>query len=333
MESTQKTKNLDKDDKFQVEAVVSQDKETGEVLFNGMSNQQITAFQYQCNNKGINLSELNYYQMACKPRLLVDTKDEDESDEDDYIDINLFHQIKEVLLCPVCFDVFKQPDNVRPCLHKYCHNCIELYNRKVKKECPECRHPIGSRRQLRSDYKINNIISALISDIDGFNQLEQLRREEKIRNYDFEANHDRMKYIRDHQNLKIEQEKQEKVVSKSKRKREEIREQNIEDNEQMNNQDDDGRFTNSMRSNLNFNESEYLRNKNVKQLFGVKRDLKHQQKSKSLRVIDDDILKDVNIEFIARQDIARTTDKIKVLQLKKFLLMKIDKGNLDQVDQ
>ena len=36
-------------------------------------------------------SELNYYQMACKPRLLEETENKDESDEDGYIDIDLFH--------------------------------------------------------------------------------------------------------------------------------------------------------------------------------------------------------------------------------------------------
>lgn len=123
--------------------------------------------------------------MACKPRLLVEPKEDEnyEEDEDDYISLDLFNQIKEVLLCLVCFDVYKHPVNVKPCLHKFCNNCIEAYNRKIKKECPGCRHPIGSRRQLRSDYKIsnisinilalpNNLVSALISNIDEFNKLE-----------------------------------------------------------------------------------------------------------------------------------------------------------------
>jgi hypothetical protein len=38
---------------------------------------------------------------------------------------------------------------VRQCLHKFCAQCIEDYNRKQKKECPGCRHQIGSRRYLR----------------------------------------------------------------------------------------------------------------------------------------------------------------------------------------
>lgn len=90
--------------------------------------------------------------MACKPRILVEPKDTDASlstatnttislggDDDDYIDIELFNKIKEVLQCPVCFDIFKHPVNVKPCLHKFCTECIEVYNRKIKKECPGCR--------------------------------------------------------------------------------------------------------------------------------------------------------------------------------------------------
>ena len=83
--------------------------------------------------------------MACKPRILVEG-----DGEGDYIDLALFQKIKEAaLLCPVCFDVFKHPVNVRQCLHKFCAQCIEDYNRKQKKECPGCRHQIGSRRYLR----------------------------------------------------------------------------------------------------------------------------------------------------------------------------------------
>jgi len=76
--------------------------------------------------------------MACKPRFLTDVPDDETTDED-YITLDLFNQMKEVLLCPVCFDVYKHPVNVKPCLHKFCTECIGLYNRKIKKECPGCR--------------------------------------------------------------------------------------------------------------------------------------------------------------------------------------------------
>lgn len=57
-----------------------------------------------------------------------------------------FDKLKECLLCPVCTDIYKQPYNVKQCMHKFCCRCIEDYNRIYKKACPSCRTPIGSRR-------------------------------------------------------------------------------------------------------------------------------------------------------------------------------------------
>lgn len=48
--------------------------------------------------------------MACMPRILNDNPEE----EEEYIDKELFEQIKEAaLLCPVCYDVYKNPVNVK----------------------------------------------------------------------------------------------------------------------------------------------------------------------------------------------------------------------------
>lgn len=72
--------------------------------------------------------------MACKPRQLEAEKDPQklDSDEDEeIIDMELFSQIKELILCPVCYDVMKDPLNVKMCLHKFCSNCIENYSRNV----------------------------------------------------------------------------------------------------------------------------------------------------------------------------------------------------------
>ena len=70
--------------------------------------------------------DLNLYQMACGPRKLAD--DEANSEEIDY---SVFQQIKENLHCPVCFDILKNPLNVKMCLHKFCGDCIENYNRTM----------------------------------------------------------------------------------------------------------------------------------------------------------------------------------------------------------
>jgi len=62
--------------------------------------------------------------MVCQPRLL-------EEEDDDEIDLALFTQLKDSLVCPVCFDILKDPLNVKMCLHKFCCNCIESYNRMM----------------------------------------------------------------------------------------------------------------------------------------------------------------------------------------------------------
>lgn len=95
--------------------------------------------------------------------------------------MDLFDKLKEGLLCPVCADIYKNPLNVRQCLHKFCLNCIEDYNRIYKKECPGCRAVIGSRRQLRKDECLQSLISSLITNTDKFNELENLRRQSHIK--------------------------------------------------------------------------------------------------------------------------------------------------------
>ena len=73
--------------------------------------------------------------------------------------------------------MFVRPLNVKDCLHKFCHKCIEDYNRKYNKCCPQCRTPIMSRRHLRNDHTLQSIISALIAGpLDKFNEVEQKRR-------------------------------------------------------------------------------------------------------------------------------------------------------------
>ena len=69
-----------------------------------------------------------------------------EANPDEIIDQTTFDELKESLLCPICTDVYKNPFNVRQCLHKFCFRCIEDFNRLYKKECPSCRTHIGSKR-------------------------------------------------------------------------------------------------------------------------------------------------------------------------------------------
>ena len=89
----------------------------------------------------------------------------------------VFETLKEGLLCSVCAEIYKDPFNVKNCLHKFCANCIEDYNRIYKKECPACRAQIGSRRHLRRDYRLRDIIESLVKDVSLFNRYEQIIRQ------------------------------------------------------------------------------------------------------------------------------------------------------------
>eukprot|EP00347_Sterkiella_histriomuscorum_P017994 403347191 len=285
-------------EKYKVEAVVSTNQETGEPMFNGLSRQKIAGFPF---------FQLNYYQMACKPRLLMDSSNaqnqienqEELSDEDeeDHINLELFNLIKDTLQCPVCFDIYQSPVIVKPCLHKFCNNCIDAYNRKIKKECPGCRHQIGSRRMLRNDYKISNIISTLISNIDEFNKLEQIKREETVRtSYDFDGQKQKMMKILESQEQIIKQERLEKNMPKPKRKREEFKEHNPVNKDQ------------------------------------------EQQLKKQIRILDEETMQNIDVEFIICQEyqregvlkdkvfsaqLIRTTQLVKMVQLKKLIKSKI----------
>jgi len=64
--------------------------------------------------------------MTCGPRIITNIEQDDEE-----IDFECFQQVKDVLHCPVCYDILKDPLNVKMCLHKFCANCIENYNRNV----------------------------------------------------------------------------------------------------------------------------------------------------------------------------------------------------------
>lgn len=64
--------------------------------------------------------------MACGPRILLNEEQDNEE-----IDLECFQLIKEVLQCPICTDIVKDPLNVKNCLHKFCANCIENYNRTM----------------------------------------------------------------------------------------------------------------------------------------------------------------------------------------------------------
>ena len=51
--------------------------------------------------------------------------------------------------CPVCLGYINNTRIVKECLHRFCGDCIQKCLRLGKKECPQCRIHIPSRRSLR----------------------------------------------------------------------------------------------------------------------------------------------------------------------------------------
>ena len=98
-----------------------------------------------------------------------------------------FDKLKEHLLCPVCTDVYKQPQNVRLCLHKFCTRCIEDYNRIYKKECPSCRVKCVSRRSLRRDFNFDRIVRKIYPRLEEYEVRAPCRIAEYRRRYTFSA--------------------------------------------------------------------------------------------------------------------------------------------------
>ena len=96
----------------------------------------------------------------------------------------------------------KTPVIYKSCLHRFCSNCIETYNRQGKKECPLCRVAIGNRRQLRPDKNIAALMSHLTEEFKKINRMEELENIEIKR-----------RMISDQKKLKEKKDKQKRIVN------------------------------------------------------------------------------------------------------------------------
>lgn len=119
-----------------------QKKPNGEILVNNKSKAQIL------NDLGIGLT---CYESICAPRQIIDINKLKFSEN------QLERIVKEILRCSICYEIYQDPVNIKSCLHKFCKKCIEDYNRKIKKECAICRHPIETRRLMKEDKTIKSI--------------------------------------------------------------------------------------------------------------------------------------------------------------------------------
>ena len=71
------------------------------------------------------------------------------------------------LRCPVCLNLLRQPVATE-CMHRFCASCIQKCLRLGKKECPSCRKPIATRRNLRNDNNFAALIAKLYPDLEDF---------------------------------------------------------------------------------------------------------------------------------------------------------------------
>mmetsp|Transcript_35414 Transcript_35414/g.84570 ORF Transcript_35414/g.84570 Transcript_35414/m.84570 type:complete len:286 (+) Transcript_35414:46-903(+) len=89
------------------------------------------------------------------------------------LDIN---DINAAFQCPICLGYIKNCRTVMECLHRFCEDCIEKYIRLGKKECPQCRKPVPSRRSLRTDKSFDALMRSIHGDVDEIEKYQ----EEKI---------------------------------------------------------------------------------------------------------------------------------------------------------
>ena len=77
------------------------------------------------------------------------------------------------LRCPICLRLMRDP-MATECLHRFCKDCIEKTIRsQSQKQCPSCRKPIATRRSLRPDPNITQLIKRLYPDLEGFEKEEE----------------------------------------------------------------------------------------------------------------------------------------------------------------
>ena len=78
------------------------------------------------------------------------------------------------LRCPVCLMWMENAVVVRECMHRFCGSCIEKCLRVGKKECPSCRLHIPSRRSLRRDTNVNELLGKILGDVGRYREMENV---------------------------------------------------------------------------------------------------------------------------------------------------------------
>ena len=61
--------------------------------------------------------------------------------------------------CSICLDTFSDPHVTPECLHRFCGGCVKESIRKCGAECPKCRARITTKRGLRKDKELQDMVS------------------------------------------------------------------------------------------------------------------------------------------------------------------------------
>ena len=68
--------------------------------------------------------------------------------------------------CCICLDTFSDPHVIPECLHRFCGACVKESIRKCGAECPMCRARITTKRGLRKDNYLQDMVSDCDCDCD-----------------------------------------------------------------------------------------------------------------------------------------------------------------------
>ena len=88
-------------------------------------------------------------------------------------------------VCLVCKSVLRETRVVIPCMHRFCKDCIEfeqrntsgrtaVHGKKKGGQCPQCRHPIPSRRHTKPDPAFDALLAAIYGDVEAYNNRHEL---------------------------------------------------------------------------------------------------------------------------------------------------------------
>jgi len=117
---------------------------------------------------------ITLYDMNRKPR---------ESYTDNTKKTISIRDINRELTCPVCLGILHETQTVMQCLHRFCSECIMASLRLGNKECPSCRIPVSSRRNLRPDKNFDALISALFPNLAEIEAQEDTKIEKITNDY------------------------------------------------------------------------------------------------------------------------------------------------------